>query len=401
MALSGVDARIVVVGASLAGLRASQALRREGFAGRLALVGDEGVPPYDRPPLSKEVLAGTYSSDNCRLADLRQLEELRIEPLLGTPATALDLQRKVVELSDGTALTYDGLIIATGARARMLPGLAPLVGVHALRTIRDAEAIRAGLGGSPRVVIVGGGFIGCEVAAAVRGLGLAVTLVHRGPHLMDNAIGALAGAYLLDLHRSFGVEVHCGLDVVAVAGRERVEEVVLSDGRRLPADLVVVGVGAQPNDEWLAGSGLTVAGGVVADRYCMAAPGVAVAGDVARWAHPWFGDTVRVEHWGNADEQGAAAAVNLLRPDRPTAFGPVPYVWSHQHGSALHMFGHRAPGGEEVVLDAGSPDEPGFAVLYGDRGVLTGALGLNRGGRLRRYRKLLSAPTELSVAAAS
>jgi 3-phenylpropionate/trans-cinnamate dioxygenase ferredoxin reductase subunit len=306
---------IVVVGASLAGLHAVRALRKEGFDGRLTLVGAEPHRPYDRPPLSKDFLAGAADESTLRLAGADQLDELGVDLRLGVSAVACDTTDRRVRLADGGEVPYDGLVIATGGAARRLPGMAhELPGVHVLRTLDDAVALRADLDRRPgRVVIVGAGFIGAEVAATCRGRGLDVTLLEALPVPLAHALGPRVGAVCADLQRDHGVDVRLGAGVRSIAGGERVERVHLVDGTVIEADVVVVGVGVQPCTEWLEGSGLTLDNGVVCDATCLAAPGVVAAGDVARWPNPAFDRALmRVEHWENAIEMGGYAARRLL-----------------------------------------------------------------------------------------
>ena len=303
---------VVVVGASLAGFRAAEELRHQGFDGRLVLVGDEPHRPYDRPPLSKQVLAGARPPE---AADLPGTDDLDAEWVLGRRATALDVRGRRVTLDDGTAVAFDGCVVATGATPRRLPGWPDAAGVHVLRTLDDCAALRADLAADPgRIVVVGAGFIGAEVAATARGLGVEVTLLEALPVPLVRALGEAMGAVCADLHRDHGVDLRLGtgVDGIAVDGDGRVAAVDLAGGGRVEAGVVVVGVGVRPNTDWLAGSGLEVGDGVVCDETCLAAPGVVAAGDVARWPNRRFDEVMRVEHWDNAQEQGGHAARTLL-----------------------------------------------------------------------------------------
>lgn len=347
---------IVVVGASLAGLRAAETLRAEGFAGRLVVIGDEPHPPYDRPPLSKGLLTGNVLQSSL---GLRQPPDLDAEWLLGERAVGLDARGRAVVLSGGRRVGYDGLVIATGATPRR-PHTLPmdLPGVITLRTLDDAVRLRGELADGPRVAILGGGFIGTEVASSCRALGLDVTLVTAEP-LLGRALGGLAEAACrraLD----HGVRVIHPATLTAVHGPARVTEVVLDDDRRLPADVLVVAIGAAPATGWLEGSGARLADGVVCDAslHVTGLPGVVAAGDVARWPHPALGGRLlRLEHWTNAGEQAAFAARRLLHEDTGAPFAPVPSFWSEQFGTRIQGIGlpHLADRTRVVEGDAAGP----------------------------------------------
>src|SRR3954452_3201141 len=390
---------VVVVGASLAGLRAAETLRNEGFDGALTLVGAEPHLPYDRPPLSKKLLAGELEPERIRLRKDHEYAALGLTLRLGTRATGLDLEHHRVTLDDGDDLAYDGLIIATGAAPRRLPTQPEqLDGLFELRTLDDALALRAALDARPtRVVVVGAGFIGSEVAATARQRGLEVTILEALPVPLERALGPSMGMACAALHADHGVEVRLSTGVVGVAGTERVEAVHLNDASTLDADVVVVGIGVLPNTGWLETRGLEIHDGVVCDTTLAAhgARGVYVAGDCARWPNQRFGEEMRVEHWTNAAEQGAVAARNLLA----TAAGddaagmpydPVPFFWSDQYSDRLQFLG-RASGDDDVEVVAGSVEERSFLALYGRTGRLRGALGLNRPRLVMPYRKLLLA----------
>ena len=383
----------VVVGGGLAALRTCEALRREGYDGRLTLVGAEPHRPYARPPLSKEVLRGDAPAESTALRTPDEYAELDVELRLGVAATALDLTARRVTLAGGTTLPYDRLVIATGATPRRLPGTEGLAGVHVLRTLDDAQALAAAFAGGPRVAVVGAGFIGGEVAASARALGLDVTLIEALPVPLARVLGAEMGAACGRLHQEHGVDLRLGVGVDAVEGDGRVERLLLSDGSTVDADVVVVGIGVVPETAWLAGSGLTLDDGVVCDDRCRAAPDVYAVGDVARWSNPLFGESMRLEHWTNASEQAVAVARALLHPDAPP-YAPVPYFWSDQYDAKIQFLGMPCEGGEVRVV-AGSVDEGRFVALYReqDGSTLRGVLGLRSNRAVMRLRPLLAEPT--------
>ena len=379
---------VTIVGASLAGLNAAEALRREGFEGPVTLIGAESHLPYDRPPLSKQVLAGEWAPERTALTDAEELQEDNIEVRLGVRATALDLNARELTLHTGETIAFDGLLIATGARCRTMPGTEALGGVHVLRSLDDCLALRADLEATPhRVVVVGAGFIGAEVAATARGRGLEVTVVEALPNPLSRVLGDEMGRVCAEVHRDHGVDLRTGVGVDAIEGDGRVERVVLSDGSTVDADVVVVGIGVIPNTEWLEGSGLPVGDGVICDASCLAADRVAAAGDVARWPNRLFGETMRVEHWDNAAQQGSHAARRLL--DAATGpFTPVPWFWSDQYDRKIQLAG-RVRGDDEVRVVAGSVTERRFAAIYGRAGRIVGVLGFNRPRHVMRYRALI------------
>lgn len=379
--------RIVVVGGSLAGLRGVETLRRLGYDGRLTWVGAETHHPYDRPPLSKDVLRGTREPDRIALTRADALEALDLDLRLGQRAIRLDLRERVVDLESGARIAYEGLLIATGATPKSLPGIGPLAGVHTLRTVDDCLAIRAELEGGPRVAVVGAGFIGAEVAATCRQRGLDVCLIEALPAPMAAALGTEIGGVCAAAHRDHGVDLRCGVGVEGLEGGTRVERVRLTDGTTVAADVVVVGIGVTPETGWLETSGLVVDDGVVCDETTAAAPGVVAAGDVARWTNPLFGESMRVEHWTNAVEQGEAAAARLLAgPDAGKPFAPVPFVWSDQYDLKIQSAGIMKPD-DEIHIAHGSLKARRFVALFGRKGRLTGALAFDRGRLLMGYRR--------------
>jgi NADPH-dependent 2,4-dienoyl-CoA reductase/sulfur reductase-like enzyme len=381
---------VVVVGASLAGLRAVQALRRAGFAGRVTAIGEENEPPYDRPPLSKEVLSGKWDAERTRL--LRPEDEaLEVEWRLGRRAESLDLAARQVVLAGGERVPFDGLVIATGTFARRLPGAPPLAGVHVLRTLSDCLTLRAELDRSPRVAVIGAGFIGLEVAATCRGRGLPVSVIESLPAPLERGLGAKLGAFVGEIHRDQGVDLRLGAKVARLVGGERVEAVELAGGERIPADVVLVGIGAAPATAWLEGSGLELDNGVVCDAACRAtrAPFVVGAGDVARWPNPLFGAPMRIEHWTNATEMADHAVATLLAGEGSgEPFAPVPFVWSDQYDRKIQVAG-RLEGADETRIVDGSLEERRFVMLFGHRGRVVGVLGINRARLVMKARALI------------
>jgi 3-phenylpropionate/trans-cinnamate dioxygenase ferredoxin reductase subunit len=384
---------IVVVGASLAGLRAVESLRRRGYGERLVLVGEETRRPYDRPPLSKQVLRGEWEPERTELK--ARYDTLGIELRLGCCAVSLDTHERRVTLSDGEKLSYDALVIATGAAARNLPGGEALAGVHTLRTWEDAVAIRAALTKNPRVAIVGAGFIGLEVAASCRTLGLDVTVVELAEVPLAHAIGEEMGRAVTELHRARGVRMRTGVSVLGFLGEREASGLRLSDGTTVDAELVVVGIGVVPATAWLAGSGVEVSAGVVCDaRGRTNVPGVVACGDVARWENPLFGEALRVEHWTSAVEQAAACAQTLLEGGAAPALASVPYFWSDQYDAKFQFAGKIAPTDTLTVVE-GSVAEKNLVALYGSAGKLRGVLTVNKPAALIRNRKAIGEGAEL------
>jgi 3-phenylpropionate/trans-cinnamate dioxygenase ferredoxin reductase subunit len=415
--------RLVIVGASLAGLRAAQAARAAGFDGELVAIGAERHLPYTRPPLSKELLKGEQEPEQCLLGGH---EGLGAEWRLGVRAAGLERSRREVVLEDGETVRYERLVVATGCRAR--PWLGPgaeLAGVHTLRALDDALVLRAALERGEPLVIVGAGFIGCEVAASARARGVQVTLIDVLAQPMP-ALGPELGRRCARLHAERGVRLRLGAAVRALRGHRRVEEVELASGQRIPASRVLVALGALANDEWLERSGLrlersgprgesgiatpdssgagrkpdeslVVGGGICADRTLTALgdPDVLVAGDVASWPHPLAGGRrVRIEHWTNAVEQGQLAGRNaLLAPEQRRPHETVPYFWSDQYEVKIQAAGFPALGERVEVLESSEGGERLVAVCArGERAV--GVVAFNAAARLARYRRELArAPT--------
>ncbi|AKJ15335.1 pyridine nucleotide-disulfide oxidoreductase [Streptomyces incarnatus] len=375
-----------MVGASLAGLSAARSLRKRGYDGRLVVVGGELHRPYDRPPLSKEFLAGAIGEADLALET--DDEELDAEWLLGARATGLDRAERAVRLADGREIRADGVVIATGAAARTLPGTEGLAGVHVLRTLDDARALRDDLARGGRLVVIGGGFVGAEVASTAYTLGLDVTVVEAAPTPLAAPLGEAMGAVVSALHADHGVRLLCGVGVKGLSGERRVDAVLLEDGRSIPADTVVVGVGARPCVEWLEGSGVALDNGVKcgADGRTSVAQVVAV-GDCANWYDPRTGVHRRVEHWTGALERPDAAVAALLAHGATEPGVPrPPYFWSDQYGVKIQFVG-QAAGADSVTVEEGSADDRSFLAVYRRAGRPVAVLGMNQPRLFTRWRK--------------
>lgn len=396
---------LAVVGASLAGLRAVEAVRADGWDGSIVMVGAEEHLPYDRPPLSKNYLYADECPETTYRGSAKLADELGVTLRLGEPATALDAEAKTVIVGD-RPVRYDALVLATGSYARTLPGTENVDGVFTIRTLDDARALRTALrAGTPKLTVIGAGFIGSEVASVGRSMGLDVTVVEKAPTPLAGAIGERMGRSLTEIHRRNGTNVLTGVGVEEIIGDTRVSAVRLSDGRDIETDVLVAGVGAAPATEWLTGAGLTVEDGVVADSALAAAPGVHVAGDIARWPNPLFDDVLdapmRLQHWTSAAEQGARAARNAVAgPDaRPCA--TVPYFWSDWYSSRIQFAGvadsDRHDVDVEVVAGSRTAEGP-FTALYcaGDR--LIGALAVDMRAEVMKYRRLIAQRTDRKTA---
>ncbi|MFJ5197742.1 NAD(P)/FAD-dependent oxidoreductase [Streptomyces sp. NPDC088394] len=379
--------RIVVVGASAAGLTAAETLRHRGWNGDLTLIGEEPDPPYDRPPLSKQVLTGAWEPERTTLRSLQDLARLEADLRLGQRAAALDVEGHRVRLGNGESIGYDALIIATGVAPRRLPD-SELAGVHVLRTLDDALALRADLLAQSAVVVVGAGFLGTEVAAAARTMNLKVTLVEPEPAPVRRPFGDRIGKLIAELHREHGTNLRCGVPVTRLRGAGgQVTGVELGDGTTLPADVVVLALGSAPATRWLTGSGLRLGDGVLCDALCQAAPGIYAAGDVASWHNPHFGTRMRLEHRMNATEQAMAAVGNLLGDAKP--FAPVPYFWTDQYDTRIQAYGIFPPGSDlRLVHDTASNSH--FTAAYGHHGRVVGVLGWNTPRQLRTLRRLVA-----------
>ena len=378
----------MIVGTSLAGLRAAEALREKAFEGRITFLGAEKHRPYDRPPLSKEILKGIWEPENISLERGDGLATLGLEMRLGCRATSLDTAARRIDLEDGDSLEYDGLIITTGGTPRRIPGTPDLTGIHVLRTLDDSLAIRSELERGPRVAVVGAGFIGGEVAATCRDRGLEVTMIEALPTPLEAIAGADVGATLAAAHADQGVDVRLGVGVEGFDGTDRVERIRLSDGTHVDADVVVVGIGVVPETGWLEGSGLALDDGIVCDATCAASEaGVVAAGDVASWINPLFKERMRIEHWTHATEMARAAVDSLLAgPEAAQPFESVPYFWSDQYDLKIQSIG-RLPAADETCIARGSLEDRKFLKLYGRKGRLAGALGFGEARRVLALRR--------------
>ena len=404
--------RVVIVGASLAGLSAAEALRNEGYTGHLTLIGDERYEPYDRPPLSKTVLTGWLPVEHTTLP---QLQDIQAEWILGVAATGLDRRSHQVQLADGRVVDFDRLLIATGTRARPWVNQeeAGLDGVFTLRTRDDSSRLRARLASGPKhVLVIGGGFTGSEVASVCCELGLPVTLAERGPTPLSGALGQAAGTVVALWQRQYGVDLRCNVTVMALEGDDgRLQRARLSDGDVLDIDVAVVALGAVRNIEWLHGAKLAAdARGIACDAACrafdsdgMVTDDIFVAGDVARWPHPLYdGMLLSVEHWGNAVEQAKTAAHNMVcAPSKRRPHKYLPAFWSNQFGVNIKSVGLPTIA-DEIVLTQGTVEERRLVAAYGQNGRIVAAIAVNAPLWLSAYQELIEArapfPPELHAA---
>lgn len=391
--------RIVIVGASLAGVRAAETLRSLGFSGSITMVGDEPHMPYDRPPLSKNFLAGEWEADRVALRKPEALEELNLTWKLGSAATSLNLEENSLTLASGEILTYHGLIIATGGVVRRLPNQPTIAGVHVLRTLSDSANLRNEIVEGARVVVIGAGFIGLEAAATASKRGAQVTVLEGLEAPLIRALGAEMGAAIGAVHTRNGVDVRCGVQVQSINGTDRVTSITLGNGEEVPADVVIVGIGVAPATQWCEGSGLTIRDGIVCDENLCAGPAhVFVAGDVLRWPNSLFTDVeadMRVEHWTNAAEQGAIAAKNLFASMYETELEPyaaVPFFWSDQFDARIQCLGRPSANAQVDIVD-GNIDDGKFCAIYTVNNRLTAVLGVSKPKLVMPSRALLSKHT--------
>ncbi|KUI48241.1 pyridine nucleotide-disulfide oxidoreductase [Mycobacterium sp. GA-1199] len=378
-------AGIVIVGGGLAAARTAEQLRRSECTGPVTIVSDEEHLPYDRPPLSKEVLRA--ETDDVTLKPAEFYEENDIAVLLGNGARSVDTAAQTLTLADGTELPYDELIIATGLVPKRIPSFPDLAGIHVLRNYDESVALRQEADSARRAVVIGAGFIGCEVAASLRKLGVEVALVEPQPAPLASVLGEQIGELVARVHRAEGVDVRCGVGVSEVRGSDRVDTVVLSDGTELEADLVVVGIGSRPATDWLEGSGLKLDNGVVCDDHGRAsAPHVWAIGDVASWRHN-LGHQVRVEHWSNVADQARVLVPTMLGQEPPTAVS-VPYFWSDQYDVKIQCLGE--PEADDVVHVV-EDDGRKFLAYYERDGVVAGVVGGGMPGKVMKVRAKIAA----------
>lgn len=391
--MKSVDASrgMVVVGASLAGLRAVESARRAGYTGRITLIGGEQHLPYDRPPLSKAFLAEAGASATYYATEEAITVGLQVDLRLGCWATSLDPIAREIQTTSGV-VPYDRVIIATGSAARTPKRLRTVAGVVTLRTLDDATALRTMLCPGSVVVVIGAGFIGSEIASSAAAVGADVTLVEAAPVPLVRAVGDVVGRAISDLHRRHGTRLVCGVQVDQVLGDDRVTGVRLSSGEILPADVVVIGVGSAPATSWLLGSGIELDardGGVVCDEYLESSvPGVYAAGDVAHWPNTVLDETMRLENWTNASDQAARAAVNAVFPDRREPYGSVPYFWTDWYGQRIQFVGSARA--DAVTFGSGGPHDDRFAALYRRDERLVGVATLNEPRLIMKYRRFIA-----------
>lgn len=381
---------IVIVGGGLAAARTAEQLRRSEYTGRITIVSEEVHLPYDRPPLSKEVLRKEL--DDVALKPREWYDEQGITLRLGSAATGLDSADQTVTLDDGTALGYDELVIATGLVPRRIPALPDLEGIRVLRSFDESMALRERASAARHAVVVGAGFIGCEVAASMRSLGVDVVLVEPQPTPLAAVLGEQIGELVARLHRGEGVDVRLGLGVAEVRGQGRVDTVVLTDGTELAADLVVIGIGSRPATEWLEGTGVDVENGVVCDEAGRtSAPNVWALGDVASWRDT-TGHQARVEHWSNVADQARVVVPAMLGQDVPSAV-VVPYFWSDQYDIKIQCLGEpEATDTVHLVEDDGRK----FLAYYERDGVLVGVVGGGMPGKVMKLRTKIAAAVPIT-----
>lgn len=380
----------MIVGGGLAAARTAEQLRRAEYAGPITIVSDEVHLPYDRPPLSKEVLRSEI--DDTALKPRDWYDEKDITLRLGQAATGIDTAAQTVTLADGTSLGYDELVIATGLVPRRIPSLPDLDGIRVLRSFDECMALRTHASSAKKAVVVGAGFIGCEVAASLRGLGVDVVLVEPQPTPLASVLGEQIGALVTRLHRDEGVDVRTGIGVAEVRGQGHVDTVVLTDGTEVPADLVVVGIGSHPATDWLDGSGIEVDNGVVCDESGRtSAPHVWALGDVASWRDA-AGHQVRVEHWSNVADQTRVVVPAMLDREVPSTV-VVPYFWSDQYDVKIQCLGEpEATDTVHIVEDDGRK----FLAYYERDGALVGVVGGGLPGKVMKVRAKVAAAVPIS-----
>ncbi|OAN34602.1 NAD(P)/FAD-dependent oxidoreductase [Mycolicibacterium iranicum] len=390
MGTSEVSGGVVIVGGGLAAARTAEQLRRSDYSGAITIVSDEGHLPYDRPPLSKEVLRAETEDVTLKSAEFYAENDITI--LLGNGATSVDTAAKTLALADGSQLGYDELVIATGLVPKRIKSFPDLPGIHVLRNFDESLALRKEAATASRAVVVGAGFIGCEVAASLRKMGVDVVLVEPQPAPLASVLGQQIGDLVTRLHRAEGVDVRCGVGVSDVSGDDRVRKVTLSDGTELDADIVIVGIGSHPATEWLEGSGLEIDNGVVCDEAGRtSAPHVWAIGDVASWRDD-VGGQVRVEHWSNVADQARVLVPSMLGQEPPAAVS-VPYFWSDQYDVKIQALGEpEATDTVHIVEDDGRK----FLAYYEREGVVVGVVGGGFPGKVMKVRAKIAAGAPIS-----
>ena len=390
MGTSEVPGGVIIVGGGLAAARTAEQLRRSEFAGAITIVSDEDHLPYDRPPLSKEVLRA--ETDDVTLKPAEFYAENNITVLLGNGAKSVDTEAKTLTLADGSQLGYDELVIATGLVPKRIKSFPDLAGIHVLRNFDESLALRKEADSASRAVVIGAGFIGCEVAASLRKLGVDVVLVEPQPAPLASVLGQQIGDLVTRLHRAEGVDVRCGVGVSDVSGDGRVRKVTLSGGTELDADIVIVGIGSHPATEWLEGSGLEIDNGVVCDEAGRtSAPNVWAIGDVASWRDN-VGGQVRVEHWSNVADQARVLVPTMLGQEPPAAVS-VPYFWSDQYDVKIQALGEpEATDTVHIVEDDGRK----FLAYYERDGVVVGVVGGGFPGKVMKVRAKIAAGAPIS-----
>jgi NADPH-dependent 2,4-dienoyl-CoA reductase/sulfur reductase-like enzyme len=386
-----VTKRIVIIGGGLAAARTAEQLRRAGCDGSITIVSDEVHLPYDRPPLSKQVLRSELDDVTLKPRDFYDDNDITL--LLGSAVKTLETAKQTATLANGTVLEYDEAVVATGLVPRRIPSFPDLRGIHVLRSFDESMALRGEAVSARRAVVIGAGFIGCEVAASLRGLGVGVVLVEPLPTPLAAVLGEQIGSLVARLHRSEGVDVRTGVGVEAVTGGDRVEKVVLADGTELDTDLVVIGIGSRPNTAWLEGSGVKVDNGVVCDRVGRtSAPHVWALGDVASWQNA-TGHQARVEHWSNVAEQARVLVPSLLGQEMSSDVVVVPYFWSDQYDVKIQCLGE--PAADDIVHLV-TDDGRKFLAYYERDGVVAGVVGGGMPGQVMKTRAKIAAGAAIS-----
>ncbi|WP_043288956.1 NAD(P)/FAD-dependent oxidoreductase [Paraburkholderia oxyphila] len=396
--IKSTNRRVVIVGGGLAALRCTEELRRGGHDGRIAIVTAEPHLPYDRPPLSKDVLLGKKELGDVLYRDDAFYREHQVDMYLSRRATGLRIREREV-LTNGSAIAFDDLLICTGASPRPFPLKSDLEGIYTLGRVEDALRLRAALqNGAPRVVILGAGFIGAEVASAARSLGLETTIVNLAATPLERAVGPEMGGMLSALHADHGARLLCSVSIEEIFGQGRVEELLLTNGERIPCDILVIGIGSAPNIGWLEGSGLELANGIVCDATLSAGPpGIYAAGDVAWWPNGLFGRGMRCEQWTNAAEQGRHVARNMLAGhEGRTPFVGSNYFWSDQYGHRIQFAGSEVA--DEVKIVKGAFENRRFLAYYRKGDQLCGALALNEPKALMLAKQQIETGTRWDLA---